>query len=238
MKSILLTAILAAVGFASKVSVLSFTNANTPVNFGIPAAWGSASAYHDVNFGYGLDAMIEEGESKGVMDSWIQGSLWSNVDLYLNLNFYETEILNIKLNIVPFQIIPLWCSFYHTHPAAVYKGIVDEFAAALDFGYLVEIGAVSVQYYSNSLMPKVSLLDLALGTSTVAFPGDVKDPFGANGAAINGWDTNVDANGQFVEEPFLKFNLLEWLIEEGKVEFENYASYMLVPLVGEIAAAQ
>ena len=71
MKSILLTAILAAVGFASKVSVLSFTNANTPVNFGIPSAWGSASAYHDVNFGYGLDAMIEEGESKGVMDSWI-----------------------------------------------------------------------------------------------------------------------------------------------------------------------
>ena len=203
MKSILLTAILATVGFASKVSVLSYTNKNTPIDFGIPAEWGSVSAYYDVNFGYGLEGNIEQGETEGVMDAWIQGSLNSNVDLYLNINFYETELLDIKLNIVPFHIIPLWCSFYYTHPAAVYKGIVDEFAAALDFGYEFHTGSVAVQYYSNSLMPKVSLLDLALGTSTVAYPGDPVDPFSANGAAFNGWDTNVDPNGQLVEEPFL-----------------------------------
>ena len=55
---------------------------------------------------------------------------------------------------------------------------------------------------------------------------------------VKGGDWNVDANNAWVEEPFLNFNLLEWLISEEKVDFVQYASYLMVPLVGEIAAAQ
>ena len=132
----------------------------------------------------------------------------------------------------------MWASFYYTHPAAVYQGIVDEFAAALDFGYEAQAGKVAVLYYINSLVPKVSLADLALGTSTVAVPAAPGTTFASNAAGVDGWDWNVDANGVFVEEPYLNFDLLEWLNSEGKIEFVNYASYLMIPLVGEIAAAQ
>lgn len=86
MKSILLTAILATVGFASKVSVLSYTNQATPFDFGLDATLGFARAYYDVNLGYGLEGSINEGDQDGVMDAWVQGSLWSNADLYFNIN--------------------------------------------------------------------------------------------------------------------------------------------------------
>ena len=87
-------------------------------------------------------------------------------------------------------------------------------------------------------MPKVSLSDLALGTSTVAVPAAPGSTYASNANGVNGWDWNVDQNGAWVEEPYLKFDLLEWLNSEGKIEFVNYASYLMIPLVGEIAAAQ
>jgi hypothetical protein len=171
------------------------------------------------------------------MDAWVQASLWSNVDLVFNFNFWNTELLDIKLSITPFHLIPVWASFYYTHPAAVFQGIVDEFAAALDFGYEVNAGDVAVLYYTNSLMPKVSLADLALGTSTVAYPAVPGTTFASNAAGVDGWDWNVEKNGVFVEEPYLKFNFLEHFINEHNFEFDNYASYLIIPLVGEIAAA-
>lgn len=134
----------------------------------------------------------------------------------------------------------MWCSFYYTHPAAVLKGVVDEFAAAFDFGYELHTGEVAVQYYMNSLSPKVSLLDLALGTSSVSYPELPGSTFASNAAGVNGWDWNVDANGAWVDEPYLQFDLLDWLINEGKVEIDNYASYLMIPLIGngDITAAQ
>ena len=237
MKSILLTAILATVGFASKVSVLSYTNQANPIDFKLPTDFGTATAVYDINFGYGLESTIEQGDSEGIMDAWVQASLWSNVDLVFNFNILNTQLLNVKINVTPFHIIPLWASFYYSHPAAVFQGLVDA-AAALDFGYEIHTGEVGVYYYMNSLVPKVSLSDLALGTSTTAIPDALGTTFASNAAGANGWDWNVDANGAWVEEPFLNFNLLEWLISEEKVDFVQYASYLMVPLVGEIAAAQ
>jgi len=120
MKSILLTAILATVGFASKVSVLSLNNQATPFNLNLDAAVGLVTGYYDINFGYGLESTIEQGEQDGIMDAWIQGSLWSNVDFYINMNLLNMETLNVKFSLAPFKIIPLWASLYYTHPAAVY----------------------------------------------------------------------------------------------------------------------
>jgi len=237
MKSILLTAILATVGFASKVSVLSINNAATPIDFGLPTDIGTATATYDINFGYGLESTIEQGESEGIMDAWVQASLWSGVDLVFSFNILNTQLLDVKFSLTPFKIVPIWASFYYSHPAAVYQGLVDA-AAAFDFGYEVSSGEIGVQYYMNSLVPKVSLADLALGTSTTAFPEALGNTFASNAAGANGWDWNVEPNGAFVEEPFLKFNLLEWLISEGRVDFVQYASYLMVPLVGEIDAAQ
>jgi len=238
MKSILLTAILATVGFASKVSVLSLNNQATPIDFKLPTDVGTATAYYDINFGYGLEGNIEQGEQEGIMDAWIQGSLWSNVDLIFNFNLLNTELLNVKISLTPVKIIPVWASFYYTHPAAVFQGIVDEFAAAIDFGYELHSGEVGVVYFMNRLMPKVSLADLALGTSTTAYPAVPGSTYASNAGGVSGWDWNVDNNGAWVEEPFLTFNFLEWLNTEGMVEIETYASYLLIPLVGEIAAAQ
>jgi hypothetical protein len=140
--------------------------------------------------------------------------------------------------VTPFHLIPLWCSFYYTHPAAVFQGIVDAPAAALDFGYELHTGEIAVLYYLNSLVPKVSLLDLALGTKSYGLPAVPGTTTTANAAGVDGWDWNVDANEQLVEEPFLKFDLLQWLADEGKIEVDPYASYLMIPLVGEIAAAQ
>lgn len=224
MKSILLTAILATVGFASKVSVLSINNAANPIDFKLPTDFGTATATYDINFGYGLESTIEQGDSEGIMDAWVQASLWSGADLVFNFNILNTQLLNVKLSVTPIKIVPIWASFYYSHPAAVFQGLVDA-AAALDFGYDVTTGDIGVSYFMNSLVPKVSLADLALGTSTTAIPEALGTTFASNAAGANGWDWNVDNNGAWVEEPFLKFNLLEWLISEGKVDFVPYASY-------------
>ncbi len=168
------------------------------------------------------------------MDAWIQGSLWSNVDLYFNMNLLNMETLNVKFSLAPFKIIPLWASLYYTHPAAVYQGTVDEFAAAIDFGYELHTGETSVSYYLNSLVPKVSLLDVAISGSTTYLPGTPGDAT-ANAGGINGWDWNVDANNAWVAEPYFSFDLLQWLIDEGKVDLSqynlsNYASFFDAPI--------
>jgi hypothetical protein len=90
MKSILLTAILATVGFASKVSVLSYNNEASPIDFGLPTDLGTAQAFYDINFGYGLEGSIDQGDTEGIMDAWIQASLWSNVDFTVKLNLWNT----------------------------------------------------------------------------------------------------------------------------------------------------
>lgn len=231
MKSILLTAMLAVAGFASKVPVVSYTNQATPWDFGLSASTGFAQAYYDINFGYALESAFEQGDTDGVMDAWIQAAIYSNCDLYFNLNLYNLDVFNVKINIVPFHFIPTWASLYFTHPAAVAKGVVDSFAAAVDFGYEFHTGEVAVQYYTNSLVPKVSLSDIALSGSQVYYPEQPGSTYLSNAAGVNGWDWNVDPNNAWVEEPFLKFDLLEWLISEGKVEVDNYASYAFIPLI-------
>jgi hypothetical protein len=173
------------------------------------------------------------------MDAWVQGSLWSNVDLVLNVNLLDLEELSVKISFVPFHLIPMWSSLYYTHPAAVYQGIVDEFAAALDFGYEVHAGALSVGYYHNSLVPKVSLSDYALGTSTVLYPEATGSTFASNVNGVKGWDWNTPRTTVYTDEPYFNFDLLEYLNSEGKIEFESYASYLMIPLIGEsIGAAQ
>lgn len=149
------------------------------------------------------------------------------------------EELSVKISLEPFHIIPLWSSLYYTHPAAVYQGIVDEFAAALDFGYEVHLGALSVGYYHNSLVPKVSLSDYALGTSNVLYPEATGTTFASNANGLNGWDWNIVRQTVYTDEPFLNFDLLEYLISEDKIEFDSYASYLMIPLIGEsLGAAQ
>ncbi len=85
----------------------------------------------------------------------------------------------------------------------------------------------------NSLVPKVSISDVALGTSNVLYPEAPGTTFASNANGLWGWDWNVNRNYVYTDEPILKFNLLEWLISEGKIEFDNYASYLMIPLIGD-----
>lgn len=148
----------------------------------------------------------------------------------------NTDVLNIKVSTKPFHIIPLWLSFYFTHPGAVYNGLVD-FAAAIDSGYELHTGEIQVSYYINSLVPKVSLSDYESGTLEIPLPWAPGTTFASNAGGVNGRDWNVDPNGQRFPDPFLSFDLLDWLIKEYKVRVINYNSFHFFPIVGDIYAA-
>ena len=87
------------------------------------------------------------------------------------------QYASINLNIVPFEIIPVWFSIYNTHPYRLLTG--DALNIFTEAGYGVDAGAIELQYLFSSFLPKVSLYDaLVEGGDIVpvnAFTEDVAD---------------------------------------------------------------
>ena len=222
MKSILLTAILASVGFAFQPMVQTYTNQATPFDLGLDTKLGFVQAYYDVTLGVGLENNLEQGDQEGVMDAWIQASTWAYADFYVSINLLNLYILNLKFDLFPLHIVPLWASFYYTHPSAVMNGIIDEFGVALDFGYEINLGEFHLFYYFNELVPKVSLSDLVLaGSTSASYPSLPAANYNTNIAGVSGWDWNIPNTPQqnaFFEEPFFAFNLLDYLNDEGTID--------------------
>ena len=94
----------------------------------------------------------------------------SKVDFIFNFNLLNTYVLNFKIATCPIYLVPLWIAFYYTSFFDSLKNPDSEFGAALDFGYFFSIGSIALQYYTNTLAPKISPVDFALGTALVTCP--------------------------------------------------------------------
>ena len=94
----------------------------------------------------------------------------SKVDFIFNFNLLNSYVLNFKIATCPIYLVPLWIAFYYTSFFDSLKNPDSEFGAALDFGYFYSFGYIALQYYTNTLAPKISPVDFALGTALVTCP--------------------------------------------------------------------
>ena len=159
MKKIFLSAILAAVASATQMSVASFSNSATPYSLFNDAKAGFAELIYDIDFGYKLESSLDHIEG-GIVDTWVQVGLYSNVDFTFNVNLLGLTEYSVKVSTVPFYIVPFWTSLYWTHPGALMSGDATEFAVAVESGYDLHAGEIGLNYYINTQYPKVSLLAL------------------------------------------------------------------------------
>ena len=129
--------------------VQTFTNKANPFDLGLDPKFGFIKAYYDINIGVGLENGLDQDYLEGLMNTWVMASTWSHADMYININFLNMYILNLRFNTIPFHIIPLYFSLIYIHPAAIAHGVVDEFALALNCGYLFNLGEFHLYYYVN-----------------------------------------------------------------------------------------
>lgn len=147
-----------------------------------------------VNFGYNFDfwyalvtdqKFVEEDEfGPRIVDNFIQVELDTEANLMFDLNLMGYHLCSYKLNVVPFKVVPLWLSLYHTHPARVaHDGILDVFTEA---GYELHIAEGQLKHFFSTLFPKVSIMDYILQKTNFIIPSLPKDINIAT-AAPNGW---------------------------------------------------
>ncbi len=90
-------------------------------------------------------------------------------------------------------------------------------------GYDFTLGDVQVYFYTNTLNPKVSLLDYFLGTTNYALPGDITTSTFSN--MPNGYAWNQD-NTLYTADPYLNFNLGDWINENTEIAFVTEGEYI------------
>jgi hypothetical protein len=121
MRKILFAALAALASAASHKGRFVSVSEEIPILFDAePAKAFYVSAHYDFDFGYAIEAdqwnAAEDVNGPLIVDNWIQFSLWSDANIGLNINLIGLQIASINLNIVPFNIIPVWLSLYNTHP--------------------------------------------------------------------------------------------------------------------------
>ena len=213
MRKILLSAIclLATVASAGKTSVMAKSDSYdvfSDLTKGYLTLAYSADFGYGANTGYSVDA-----ESNTVTASATAG-LYSNLDLGAYLNLYGLFELNVKVATVPVAVNPISTSASWTHPIALSQG--EEMTGLINAGYSFTIGDVQVYYYINNLFPKVSILDYINGATSFIIPGDITTSTyaaSALGSSPNGFDWNTDRNYAWIAEPYLNFNLGNWISE-------------------------
>lgn len=137
---------------------------------GIDPNLGFARAYHNMSVDLSFVSSVYEGGQPGIVTAHFEPNVVSKVDFIFNFNLLNSYVLNFKIATNPFYLTPLWAAFYYTSFFDGLKNPQSEFGAALDFGYFFSIGYIELQYYVNTLVPKISPVDFALGTSLVACP--------------------------------------------------------------------
>ena len=121
MRSILFAAIAALASAAShKGKLVSVANEIPVFADKIPAQKYYLSVSYDFDFGYSFETdqwfSAEDSDGPLIVDNFVQFVLWSEANIGFTLNLLGLHIADINVNIVPFKIIPLWFSIYHTHP--------------------------------------------------------------------------------------------------------------------------
>ena len=134
------------------------------------------------------------------------------------------------MNIVPFHIVPLWFSLYNTHPYRVAKG--DDLNIFTQIGYELHAGEVQVQYAFSNLLPKVSLLEVLINNGDI-LPS--KPSLNVETPALSthdGWEYIAEV-GDLKDDPFLNFNLLEYILTETGSNFQSSNYFVGLDLVGD-----
>ena len=101
----------------------------------------------------------------------------------------------------------------------------------INAGYDMTIGGVQVYYYLNHILPKVSILDFILDSanSKILPSADAFSWTWAQTAAQQlpaGWDWITDANDAWIAEPYLAFNLGDWLNENTDFTLNTSGDYL------------
>jgi hypothetical protein len=152
--------------------------------------------------------------------------LYSGIDFVLDIELYGVFDLSVKLATVPFAVNPISTSASWTHPIALSQG--EEMTGVINAGYDMTIGGVQVYYYLNHILPKVSILDYITGDSTTIIPGDITTSTASSLAPPAGFDWNSDRLTPNVwnAEPYLKFNLGDWISENTDVVLITEGSFI------------
>jgi hypothetical protein len=223
MRKILFAALAALASAAShKGKFVSVSNEIPILKDADPAQKFYLSVSYDFDFGYGFETAQEDAADDGVngpliVDNWVQFELWSDANIGFTLNLLGLHIADINVNIVPFKIIPLWFSIYNTHP---YRVATDgELNLFTEIGYELHALEVQLQYVFSNFLPSVSLYD-------VLFNGDAVLPVNPltetvtdiNARTDAGWDY-TSAKEDFKDDPYFKFNALEYILGESGTTF-------------------
>ncbi len=135
---------------------------------------------------------------------------------------------NVKVTIVPIAVNAISTSAQWTHPIALSQG--EEMTGTISAGYDFTIGDVQIYYYINNLVPKVSILDYLLGETPSLLPGDITQSTLWNFAGFgiypfgNAW--NLDQNYAWNADPYLHFNLGEWINENTDLSLITEGDYI------------
>jgi hypothetical protein len=209
MRKIFLAALacMASVVSAAKNSVMAYTGASTLLNSNI----ATASFDYSVDFGYVMNTALTYPDDNSVQTGATLG-LYSTIDLIFKTNLLGLELYNLKITITPLTFNPVSASLTFTHPLAMAeKGAQME--AAVDLGYSLTLGDISTHYYINSLLPKVSILDMIYPApgSGIYYPALPAFTVSGNANGVKGWDWNADQNGAWTADPYFKFNLGDFI---------------------------
>ena len=217
MRKILFAALAALASAAShKGKFVSVSNEIPIYKDADPAQKLYLSVSYDFDFGYGFETAQEDAADDGVngpliVDNWVQFELWSDANIGFTLNLLGLHIADINVNIVPFKIIPLWFSIYNTHPYRVANSA--DLNLFTEIGYELHALEVQLQYVFSNFLPSVSLYDVLFdGAAPLPVNPLTETVTDINDRTDAGWHY-TSAKEDFKDDPYFKFNALEYILE-------------------------
>jgi hypothetical protein len=222
MRKILLSMVclVATVVSAAKTSVMAKSDTWDIFN---DSTMGFFNFGYSADFGYGANTGYSVDADTNAVTASASAGLYSGVDLLANINLYGLFSLNLKLSTTPVAVNPIVTTAQWTHPLALTQG--EEMTGLIDAGYSFTIGDVQLYYYYSNLLPNISILDYITGDSNSLIPDDLFTT--TLSATPFGWDWNNDpSNIEWVAEPYLKFNLGDWISENTDVVLNTEGSFI------------
>lgn len=188
---------------------------------------GFAQFQYALDFGYGANTGYAVDDEANTVTASATAGLYSQADLVFVSNFQGLFEFNVKIATVPVAFNPVSTSASWTHPIAVSQG--EEMTGVISAGYSFTLGDVQVYYYINNLLPKVSILDYLLGDTSSLVPSDVTTATTANSLLGNnpaGYDWAADHTLAWTADPYLNFNLGDWINENTDVSLTTAGDYI------------
>ena len=137
---------------------------------------------------------------------------------------------------MPFKIIPLWFSIYNTHPYRILEGETP-FNLFTQIGYELHAVEVQLQYVFSNFLPSVSLYDVLFNSGDVLPVNPLTETVtDINDRTDAGWHY-ASGKEDFKDDPYFKFNLLEFIIKETGTSFKSAKEYLSLDILGEDSAS-